>query len=74
MRTGRFDEHANIPQVSGSLFEVLDSFESDHDYLFEGGVFIGDLIETWIEWKRVNEVDLIWLRLYFHEFELYFDI
>ena len=31
----------------------------DHDYLLEGGVFTKDLIETWIEWKRKNEVDPI---------------
>jgi glutamine synthetase len=68
------DEHANIPQVPGSLPEVLAALEADHEYLLEGGVFTGDLIETWIDFKRANEVDPIRLRPHPHEFELYFDI
>ena len=43
------DEHADVDQVPGSLPEVLDALEADHDYLLEGGVFTPDLIETWIE-------------------------
>jgi glutamine synthetase len=68
------DEHANIPQVPASLPEVLAALEGDHDYLLEGGVFTGDLIETWIDWKRANEVDPIRLRPHPHEFELYYDL
>jgi glutamine synthetase len=68
------DEHADIPTVLGSLPEVLDALEADHGYLLEGGVFTPDLIETWIEWKRENEVDPIRLRPHPHEFELYYDI
>ncbi len=68
------DEHASIPQVPASLPEVLDALERDHDYLLEGGVFTSDLIETWIDWKRANEVDPIRLRPHPHEFELYYDI
>jgi glutamine synthetase len=68
------DEHANIPQVPASLPEVLSSLEEDHGYLLEGGVFTPDLIETWIDWKRANEVDPIRLRPHPHEFELYYDI
>jgi glutamine synthetase len=68
------DEHASIPQVPGSLPEVLAALEADHDYLLEGGVFTEDLIETWIDWKRTNEVDPIRLRPHPHEFELYYDV
>ncbi|HEY8788119.1 MAG TPA: type I glutamate--ammonia ligase [Actinopolymorphaceae bacterium] len=68
------EEHANIQQVPGSLPEVLDALEADHDYLAEGNVFTPDLIETWIEWKRTNEIDPIRLRPHPHEFELYYDI
>ena len=53
------EEHAAIAQVPGSLPEVLDALEADHEYLLEGGVFTEDLIETWIEYKRKNEVDPI---------------
>jgi glutamine synthetase len=68
------DEHSSIPQVPGSLPAVLDRLEADHEYLLDGGVFTPDLIETWIDWKRANEVDPIRLRPHPHEFELYFDI
>jgi glutamine synthetase len=68
------EEHASIQQVPGTLSEVLDALEADHDYLTEGDVFTPDLIETWIEWKRTNEVDPIRLRPHPHEFELYFDL
>ncbi|MDQ1614357.1 MAG: glutamine synthetase, partial [Actinomycetota bacterium] len=68
------DEHAEITQVAASLPEVLDALEADHEYLMDGGVFTNDLIETWIDWKRTNEVDPIRLRPHPHEFELYFDI
>ncbi|MCW2756237.1 MAG: glnA 2 [Marmoricola sp.] len=68
------DEAASIPQVPGSLSEVLDSLEADHDYLLEGGVFTEDLIESWIGYKRTNEVDPVRLRPHPYEFELYYDI
>jgi glutamine synthetase len=68
------DEHAEISQVPASLPEVLDALVDDNAYLQEGGVFTEDLIETWIDWKRANEVDPIRLRPHPHEFELYFDI
>ncbi|MGZ4615100.1 MAG: type I glutamate--ammonia ligase [Actinomycetes bacterium] len=68
------DEHAEITQVPASLDAVLNSLEADHAYLLEGGVFTPDLIETWIDWKRTNEIDPIRLRPHPHEFELYFDL
>ena len=68
------DEHAEIAQVPGSLPAVLDALEADHDYLLEGGVFTPDLIETWIDCKRTNEIDPIRLRPHPHEFELYYDL
>ena len=68
------DEHASVAQVPGSLPEVLDTLEADHDYLLEGGVFTPDLIETWIEMKRTTEIDQIRLRPHPYEFELYYDI
>jgi glutamine synthetase len=68
------EEHKAIQQVPGSLPEVLAALEADHDYLLEGDVFTKDLIDTWIEWKRLNEVDPIRFRPHPHEFEMYFDI
>jgi glutamine synthetase len=68
------EEHEAIAQVPGSLPEVLLALEADHEFLLEGDVFTTDLIETWIEWKRKNEVDPIRFRPHPHEFEMYFDI
>ena len=61
-------------QVPSSLDEALDALEADHDFLKAGGVFTDDLIETWIEYKRINEVDAIRLRPHPWEFMLYYDI
>ncbi|CAM3555988.1 type I glutamate--ammonia ligase [Occultella aeris] len=68
------EEHAQIAQVPDSLPAVLDALEADHDFLTEGDVFTPDLIETWIDYKRSNEVDALRLRPHPHEFELYYDI
>jgi glutamine synthetase len=68
------DQAAAIPQVPGSLDKVLDNLEADHEFLLEGGVFTPDLIETWLTYKRENELDPIRLRPHPHEFELYYDV
>ncbi|HLU71631.1 MAG TPA: type I glutamate--ammonia ligase [Nonomuraea sp.] len=68
------EEARSVPQVPGSLTDVLNALEEDHDYLLEGGVFTPDLIETWVTYKRENEVDPIRLRPHPHEFELYYDV
>jgi glutamine synthetase len=67
------EEHASIKQVPGSLEEVLNALEADHDYLTEGNVFTPDLIETWIDYKRTHEIDPLRMRPHPHEFELYYD-
>jgi len=53
---------------------LIDRLEADHDYLLEGGVFTPDLIETWIDLKRTNEIDPLRLRPHPYEFALYYDI
>ena len=68
------DEAKAIPQVPGSLDAVLDNLESDNEFLTRGGVFTKDLIETWIDFKRKQEVDYVRLRPHPAEFELYYDI
>ena len=68
------DEMAEIDQVPTSLGAVLDALEEDHDYLTAGGVFTDDLIETWIHFKRTQEITPVQLRPHPHEFELYYDI
>ena len=68
------DEMADIDQVPTSLNAVLDSLERDHEFLTVGSVFTPDLIETWIEYKRENEILPVQQRPHPHEFELYYDI
>ncbi len=68
------EEHAQIAQVPASLDAVLDNLEADHEFLTQGDVFSEDLIATWIDYKRRNEVDPVRLRPTPHEFELYYDI
>ncbi len=68
------DEKAVVQQVPGSLEEVLDALEGDHEYLLEGGVFTQDVIETWIDYKRTRELDQVRLRPHPWEYMLYYDI
>jgi glutamine synthetase len=63
-----------IKTVPGSLTETLDALETDHDFLLAGGVFTRDLIATWIDYKRRNEVDPVRLRPHPYEFFLYYDV
>ena len=67
------EEHADIAQVPGSLDEVLQALEDDHDFLLAGDVFTTDLIETWIELKRA-EIDALRQRPHPYEFDLYYQI
>jgi glutamine synthetase len=68
------DEMAEIDQVPTSLGAVLDALEDDHDFLTVGNVFTPDLIETWVDFKRTQEIAPVQLRPHPHEFELYYDI
>jgi len=68
------EEAARIPQVPGSLAEVLDALEADHAFLLKGGVFTEDLVRTWIEYKRRSEVDPVRVRPHPYEFCLYYDV
>jgi len=67
-------EKEKIQSTPGSLEEVLTALENDYAYLLKGDVFTKDLIENWLEYKRLKEVDAIRLRPHPYEFALYFDI
>ena len=68
------EELAKVPQVPGSLEAVLSALEEDQAFLKAGGVFTDDLIETWVTYKRENEVDALRLRPHPWEFALYYDL
>jgi glutamine synthetase len=66
------EKAGRVKQVPGSLEEVLDALKADHGFLL--GVFTQDVIDTWLEFKRKNELDEVRLRPHPHEFALYYDI
>ncbi len=68
------EELAKVPQVPGSLNESLAALERDHDFLMKGNVFTPDVIETWIAYKKLHEIDQVQLRPHPWEFYLYYDI
>jgi len=67
------EELAEIRKTPASLGEALSALESDCEFLLKGDVFTADVIETWIRYKRVNEVDAIRQRPHPYEFCLYYD-
>jgi glutamine synthetase len=68
------EELRAVPSVPNSLDEALDALERDHEFLLKGEVFSRDLLETWIDYKRVRELDEVRMRPVPHEFFLYYDI
>ena len=68
------EELADVPQVPASLEAALDALEADSDFLRAGDVFTDDLLDTWVAYKRIHEVDALRLRPHPYEFTLYYDI
>jgi len=68
------EELAKVPQMPGALDVALDNLEKDHAFLLKGNVFTEDALETWMSYKRKNEVDALRLRPHPYEFFLYYDI
>jgi len=68
------EEAKQLKQVPGSLGEVLNALEKDHEFLLKGDVFTPDVLEAWIAYKRQVEVDPVRLRPHPYEFSLYYDV
>ncbi len=68
------EELAKVPTTPGSLSAALDALAADHEFLLRGDVFTQDVINTWISYKKENEVDALALRPHPYEFCLYYDI
>jgi glutamine synthetase len=68
------EELAKVPHVPGSLNEALAALQADHEFLLKGDVFTPDVIDTWVAYKTVNEIDQVQLRPHPWEFYLYYDI
>ncbi|MEM7678371.1 MAG: type I glutamate--ammonia ligase [Myxococcota bacterium] len=67
------EELADVPTVPDRLERSMDALENDHEFLLKGDVFTEDLIETWIDWKRTNEIGELAKRPHPFEFALYHD-
>ncbi len=68
------EELRNVPSTPGSLEESLKALERDHEFLLRGDVFTEDLVNTWINYKMMNEVKQVALRPHPYEFLLYYDV
>jgi glutamine synthetase len=68
------EELAKVPTTPNSLGGALDALAEDHEFLLRGDVFTQDVINTWISYKKKNEVDALALRPHPYEFCLYYDV
>ena len=69
-----YEGHVKTPVVAGNLHDALVALADDHEFLLEGGVFSKEYIESYIEYKQVNDHDAVSMRPHPYEFELYFSI
>jgi glutamine synthetase len=67
------EELKGVAGMPASLEEAVNNLRKDHAFLLKGDVFTEDVIETWIEYKMVNEVSALRLRPHPYEYFLYFD-
>ena len=67
------EEAKSIPQAPTSLEASLAALEENYEFLTEGDVFSEDLIDTYIDYKRENEIAPVRLRPTPQEFEMYYD-
>lgn len=65
------EEVKTFPSLSSSLEQALDSLESDHQFLLEGGVFSKELIDSYIALKR-EEAERVNMTTHPVEFDLYY--
>jgi len=68
------EQLSSIPSIPGSLEEALDALQRDHLFLLKGDVFTEELLRTYVDYKRSQEVDAIRQRPHPYEFALYYDI
>jgi len=67
------EELTDVPSPPATLEDALVALEKDHEFLLYGNVFTEDVIETWVRFKREEEVKAVRLRPHPYEFALYFD-
>jgi glutamine synthetase len=68
------EQRSQIKPLPASLNEALSALERDHAFLTAGGVFDGEMLEQWIEYKREHEYFAVRNRPHPYEMSLYFDV
>ena len=68
------EEVRDVPPVPATLADALLALEADHEFLLRGDVFTEDVIRTWCDVKRQDEVEAVRRRPHPHEFALYYDV
>ena len=67
------EEMAEVVDAPTSLEAALLALEADHEFLLRGDVFSSDFIETYIQYKRKNEILEMKIRPHPLEFQMYYD-
>lgn len=67
------DALAQYAKAPESLEHALQALADDHEFLLRGEVFTPEVISSWINLKRQNDVEAIRTRPHAHEFCLYYD-
>ncbi|MBX9585007.1 MAG: glutamine synthetase, partial [Gemmataceae bacterium] len=67
------EELKDLVKTPQTLDDALTALERDHEFLLQGSVFTEDVIDTWIRYKRAEEVAAVRVRPHPYEFALYFD-
>jgi len=66
-------ERDKLKQMPSSLDAALAALAQDHEFLMRGEVFTEDVIQTWLNYKRTNDVAALRSRPHPYEFCMYFD-
>ena len=67
------EEQRKIRDTPPTLKAALEALEADCDFLYRGGVFTPDVVDTWVRFKRAHELAYMDQRPHPAEFALYYD-
>ncbi len=67
------EELASVPSTCKSLEQALEELEGDKAWLTAGDVFTEEMLESYMSYKRANEIEPLKLRPNPYEFALYYD-
>jgi glutamine synthetase len=67
------EELAQVVDAPTSLESALDALAADHEFLLRGDVFTAEFVETYLKYKRDNEVLTLKTRPHPLEFAMYWD-